>query len=43
MTYITDDTHRDFTDGKIYDFEGLSCLAVGGAYSIDKYYRLMRA
>lgn len=27
-------------DGEIYDFEGRKCIAIGGAYSIDKYYRL---
>ena len=28
-------------DGEIYDFDGKKCIAIGGAYSIDKYYRLM--
>jgi hypothetical protein len=27
-------------DGEIYDFCGHSCLVIGGAYSVDKYYRL---
>ena len=27
-------------DGEIYDFEGLSTLVIGGAYSVDKPYRL---
>ncbi len=27
-------------DGEIYDFRGHSCLVIGGAYSVDKYYRL---
>ncbi len=27
-------------DGEIYDFDDKKCLAIGGAYSIDKYYRL---
>ena len=27
-------------DGEIYDFDGLKCLVIGGAYSVDKYYRL---
>lgn len=27
-------------DGLVYDFEGKSCLVIGGAYSIDKAYRL---
>ena len=29
-------------DGEVYDFLGKNCLAIGGAYSVDKYYRLMR-
>lgn len=29
-------------DGEIYQFDGLSCIVLGGAYSVDKYYRLMR-
>lgn len=28
-------------DGEIYDFEGKKCIAIGGAYSIDKMYRLI--
>lgn len=27
-------------DGEIYDFEGKKAIAIGGAYSVDKYYRL---
>jgi 3-oxoacid CoA-transferase subunit A len=27
-------------DGEVYDFAGKKCIAIGGAYSIDKYYRL---
>lgn len=27
-------------DGEVYDFGGKQCIAIGGAYSIDKYYRL---
>lgn len=27
-------------DGEIYDFAGYKCIAIGGAYSVDKYYRL---
>ncbi len=27
-------------DGEIYDFNGKSVIAIGGAYSVDKYYRL---
>lgn len=26
-------------DGEIYDFDGKKCLVIGGAYSVDKYYR----
>ena len=29
-------------DGEIYSLEGLRYLTIGGAYSVDKYYRLMR-
>lgn len=29
-------------DGEIYDFMGYTCLVIGGAYSVDKYYRLAR-
>ncbi len=27
-------------DGEIYDFNGKSVIAIGGAYSVDKFYRL---
>ena len=27
-------------DGEIYNFDGKSTLIIGGAYSVDKYYRL---
>lgn len=27
-------------DGEIYDFDGKKVLVIGGAYSVDKYYRL---
>ncbi|MBD5129530.1 MAG: serine/threonine protein phosphatase [Ruminococcaceae bacterium] len=27
-------------DGEIYDLEGRSAIAIGGAYSVDKFYRL---
>lgn len=33
---------RYLIDGEIYDFGGYTCLALGGAYSVDKYYRLER-
>lgn len=29
-------------DGEVYDFGGLSAIAIGGAYSVDKKYRLER-
>lgn len=29
-------------DGEIYDFNGYKTLVIGGAYSVDKYYRLSR-
>jgi len=29
-------------DGEIYDFDGKKCIIIGGAYSVDKYYRLER-
>lgn len=29
-------------DGEIYNIEGLSHLVIGGAYSVDKFYRLAR-
>lgn len=29
-------------DGEVYELAGRSCIAIGGAYSIDKEYRLMR-
>lgn len=28
-------------DGEVYDFNGISTLVVGGAYSVDKFYRQM--
>ena len=34
---------RYFVDGKIYDLLGYKCLVIGGAYAIDKWYRLARA
>ena len=29
-------------DGEVYDFLGKNCLAIGGAYSVDKEHRLAR-
>lgn len=28
-------------DGEIYRFDGKDCMVIGGAYSVDKYYRLL--
>lgn len=33
---------RYFQDGKVYLIEGHRCLVIGGAYSVDKWYRLNR-
>lgn len=29
-------------DGEVYDLEGTKAIAIGGAYSVDKWYRLRR-
>ena len=29
-------------DGEIYDINGLKCLVIGGAYSVDKNYRIIK-
>ncbi|MCL2120642.1 MAG: metallophosphoesterase [Clostridiales bacterium] len=29
-------------DGEVYNLEGNRCIVIGGAYSVDKYYRLRR-
>lgn len=29
-------------DGEIYNFDGYSCVVIGGTYSVDKFYRLAR-
>lgn len=34
---------RYFLDYGLYDIGGYSCYVIGGAYSVDKYWRLMRA
>lgn len=34
---------RAFMDYGVYDIQGYDCLVIGGAYSVDKYYRLERA
>lgn len=30
-------------DGEIYNIDGKKCIALGGAYSVDKWYRILRA
>ena len=42
ITYIEDNFPNIIfaKDGEIYDFNGLKAIAIGGAYSVDKYYRL---
>ena len=34
---------RYLADGGIYNFKGYRCLAIGGAYSVDKWWRLQQA
>lgn len=34
---------RYFRDGMVYNIDGLKTLVIGGAYSVDKWYRLNRA
>ena len=34
---------RAFMDYGIYNIQGYNCLVIGGAYSVDKYWRLERA
>lgn len=34
---------RYLADGAIYNFKGYRCLAIGGAYSVDKWWRLQQA
>ena len=29
-------------DGEVYNFDRYSCMVIGGAYSVDKFYRLSR-
>ena len=43
--YIEDEfpNIRFLVDGAEYCFGGYTCLAIGGAYSVDKHYRLLRA
>lgn len=37
------DLIRYFKDGEVYNLNGHRTLVIGGAYSVDKYYRLQRA
>ena len=34
---------RAFTNYGLYDIDGYTCFVIGGAYSVDKYWRLQRA
>lgn len=40
---LTSNSIRYFKDGGEYNINGYSVLTIGGAYSVDKYYRLNRA
>lgn len=42
VTYVQDEFPKlHFAkDGEVYDFEGQKYLVIGGAYSVDKFYRL---
>ena len=33
---------RQAIDGEIFELEGKKCIVIGGAYSVDKFYRLSR-
>ena len=33
---------RTKKDGEVFDFDGFQCIVIGGAYSVDKYFRLAR-
>ena len=42
---LVDEEHPNILfaeDGEIYDLDGKKALAIGGAYSVDKFYRLQR-
>ncbi len=42
---LVDEEHSNILfaeDGEIYDLDGKKALAIGGAYSVDKFYRLQR-
>lgn len=45
MVYITGDIHGEIQpiyeiDGDIFEINGKQCIVIGGAYSVDKFYRL---
>lgn len=44
IVYIQDEfpNIRFAKDGEVYDFDGKKVLVIGGAYSVDKHYRLSR-
>lgn len=44
FVYMQDawDRIKYFIDGNIYNIKNYRCLTIGGAYSVDKYYRLER-
>ena len=42
---LVDEEHPNILfaeDGEVYDLDGKKALAIGGAYSVDKFYRLQR-
>lgn len=44
-TVYVEDTYPNLLfakDGEVYDLDGRQALVIGGAYSVDKYYRLSR-
>lgn len=44
LVYVEDDFPNLLfaIDGEVYDLDGNNAIAIGGAYSVDKYYRLSR-
>jgi len=44
LVYVEDDFPNLLfaIDGEVYDLDGNNAIAIGGAYSVDKYYRLAR-
>ncbi len=43
VSYEVDYPHILFAkDAEVYDFNGRKTIVIGGAYSVDKYFRLMR-